>query len=74
MAQTMLSASKSNGVQCLSKSRVARQLHAMDRTKPFGCSCSSTAPKLFTNNERNYLQARRKTHSDAQARSVMVRI
>ena len=45
MTQTMLPASRSSGVQCLSESRVARLIHAMGRTEPPGCSCSRVAPK-----------------------------
>ena len=43
-AQTMLLASKSRGVQCLSESSVARLIHAMGFMEPSACSCSRAAP------------------------------
>ena len=46
MAQTMLPASKSSGVQYLSESRVARLIYAMGCPEPSGLSCSNAEPKL----------------------------
>ena len=42
-AQTMLLASKSRGVQCLSESSVARLINATSFTELFACSCSRAA-------------------------------